>query len=482
MEFGKPITVVSEKSNAVIWFRRDLRSIDHPALASAIQHARRAGGVVTAVFVLDNRLLRTSGPNRIAALFDALHSLRRAGIPLHIIEGDPSAEVLRVAKRCDADVFATEDFSPYGMSRDRAVAAALAQVGSTMRLVDSPYLVRPGTVRKLDGDPFRVFTPFKRVWLTHALGQRPDTTGELSTLTGARWSGETVSGAIPVAPSTATSGLPPMTEEAACDAFDVFMTERVTDYNESRNLPALDATSRLGAYLKYGVLHPRQMLGDIEPMVHAGNVGATTFLSELCWREFYADVLFHRPDSARHNYVTTLDIETDSGPTADQRFTAWCEGRTGYPFVDAGMRQLVAEGWMHNRVRMVVASFLVKDLHLPWQRGARWFMHHLIDGDIASNQHGWQWTAGTGTDAAPYFRVFNPVTQGKKFDPDGEYIRRWVPELASLPKAAVHEPWLHQAPRQLFDAGHPASYPDPIIDHAAERDEALVRFRVVRGG
>jgi deoxyribodipyrimidine photo-lyase len=201
--------------------------------------------------------------------------------------------------------------------------------------------------------------------------------------------------------------------------------------------------------------------------------GHDRFLTELAWRDFYADVLHHAPESAWSNWSATLDgMEVDDGALADERFDAWCAGRTGVPIVDAGMRQLLAEGWVHNRVRMIVASFLVKDLHLPWQRGAAWFMEQLVDGDLPSNQHGWQWVAGTGTDAAPYFRVFNPTTQGEKFDPDGEYVRRYVPELRGLEGRTVHEP-------RAAD-GWPDDYPDPIVDHAAERREALARYERAR--
>ncbi len=469
--------------------------MDLPAFRAAVAHAARSGGKVTPLFVLDDRLLRPSGPNRVAVMYEALRALRNAGIPLEVATGDPVEVVPLIAHRCGAQVFATADFAPYGSSRDGAVQTALEGVGSTLNLVDSPYLVPPGTVRKGDGTPFRVFTPFKRVWLDHARGQRPHSPERsTSALQAVPWSNQsgrgTASVDIPVSSAQVPSGLPVMTESAAWAAADAFFDTRVSAYGETRNLPALDATSRLSPYLKYGLLHPRQLLGRVEELVDAGDVGAAMFLSELCWREFYADVLFNRPESARSNYIQTMEIETDSGPLADDRFDAWCAGRTGYPFIDAGMRQLLAEGWMHNRVRMAVASFLVKDLHLPWQRGARWFMRQLVDGDIASNQHGWQWTAGTGTDAAPYFRIFNPITQGKKFDPDGAYIKRWVPELASLSKTAVHEPWLHCAPRQLFDLPAAASsssgssgvdsYPAPIVDHAAERDESMRRFRVVR--
>ncbi len=188
-------------------------------------------------------------------------------------------------------------------------------------------------------------------------------------------------------------------------------------------------------------------------------------------------MLFRRPESARQNYARAMDgLEWDTGSEADHRFEAWCHGRTGYPIVDAGMRQLLAEGWMHNRVRMIVASFLVKDLHLDWRRGAAWFLHHLVDGDLASNQHGWQWTAGTGTDAAPFFRIFNPTAQGQRFDPEGDYVRRFVPELRHVAGKAVHEPGKLPAD-DLFSASPASDYPPPIVDHGAERQEALARYQ-----
>ena len=222
--------------------------------------------------------------------------------------------------------------------------------------------------------------------------------------------------------------------------------------------------------LKFGEVHPRTLLADLARSPAAGSPGATTFVTELAWREFYADVLWHHPASAWSDLRPMAGMVYDE-PSAG--FEAWRAGRTGFPFVDAGMRQLAATGWMHNRVRMVTASFLVKDLHVWWPHGARHFMALLADGDLASNSHGWQWCAGTGTDAAPYFRVFNPVGQGLRFDPDGAYVRRWVPELAHVPGAAAHEPWRH--PR-----GYAASYPTRILDHAVEREEALRRYAATR--
>jgi deoxyribodipyrimidine photo-lyase len=233
-------------------------------------------------------------------------------------------------------------------------------------------------------------------------------------------------------------------------------------YDSMRNDPAADATSRLSADLKFGLPHPIQ----ITPLLMGGGIGPDVFRSELCWREFYADVLNHRPETAKRAYYPAMEsIEVDRGPQADERFVAWCEGRTGFPFIDAGMRQLRTTGWMHNRVRMATASFLVKDLHIDWRRGAAWLMEQLVDGDVASNQHGWQWRAGTGTDASPYYRVFNPITQGKKFDPKGIYVRRFVRELSELNDKEIHEPWLVSGD-DLFSSA--SIYPAPIVDHAAE--------------
>ena len=244
------------------------------------------------------------------------------------------------------------------------------------------------------------------------------------------------------------------------------MRRSAEHYGQRRDLPGVDATSRLGPYLKFGCLHPRQLLHRLD----LDNPSHETFAQELAWRDFYAAVLHAWPESAWKPFNTGYPaVRVDTGPLAEQRFAAWCAGRTGFPIVDAGMRQLVAEGFIHNRVRMIVASFLVKDLHLDWTRGARFFLQHLYDGDLPSNNHGWQWAAGTGTDAAPYVRVFNPRRQGERFDPDGTYVRRWLPELAGVPNSSLHDPHA--------DGAGPDDYPRPIVDHAAEREEALRRFR-----
>ena len=284
---------------------------------------------------------------------------------------------------------------------------------------------------------------------------------------GLRWARTVDSGGIPDGRDVEGAG-----EETARRRWKRFLDQHLGDYDAERDRPDLDTTSRMSVPLKFGELHPRTLLADIASHEAARSQAARTFVSELCWREFYADVLWHHPTSAWADLKPALSSMEYSEPGAG--LEAWQKGETGYPMVDAGMRQLLAEGWMHNRVRMITASFLVKDLHIWWPHGARHFLAHLRDGDIASNSHGWQWVAGTGTDAAPYFRVFNPVTQGLKFDPDGEYVRRWVPELRHLAGRAAHEPW---GP----DDGYAEGYPERIVDHRAERVEALRRYQAARG-
>lgn len=445
----------------VVWFRRDLRLADHPALLAAV--AAAGPGEVVGCYVVDPALWGPAGANRQAFLAGCLRSLdEQLGGRLVVRRGDPVAVVPALAREVGAtEVFVTEDFGPYGTARDHAVEAALAPLGAALRPVGTPYAVAPGTVRNQSGDPYKVFTPFSKAWAAVGWdGHRPAPAD-------VRWAEVPDGRHLPSAEPTATA-LPEPGEAAAKAAARRFWDQHLERYAEERDRPDLDTTSRLSPYLRWGCLHPRQLLAKL-----GSDPAERKFRSELCWREFYADVLHHRPDTARAAFNPAMAaMEVDGAGTAP-RFTAWCEGRTGFPIVDAGMRQLVAEGWVHNRVRMLVASFLVKDLHLDWTRGARFFMEHLVDGDLASNQHGWQWVAGTGTDAAPYFRIFNPMLQGERFDPDGAYVRRWVPELAGVPTAHVHHPWTDPA-------GPPAGYPAPMVDHHEERDEALRRYEAVR--
>ena len=439
---------------SIMWFRRDLRIKDNPAL-----HA--AGPEVLPVFVFDPALWEPAGELRRAYLVASLVKLNESlGGALVLRTGDPALVIPKLAQEINADsVHIAADFGPYGQQRDARVEGALGKLGVELVRTGSPYAVAPGRVVKGDGTPYRVFTPFYKAWSEH--GWRAPAKGPLPTFVSAK------SEAMPKVKSSVP--IPAAGEDAAWERWKYFKKKALAEYPEDRNRPDLDGTSMLSHHLKYGEIHPRSLLAELKPE-------SIVYIKELCWREFYADILFQNP----HTVTSSLDGRYDTimpwatGKAADKLFAAWCEGRTGYPIVDAGMRQLVSTGWMHNRVRMITASFLVKDLHIPWQRGAKFFMNHLVDGDIASNTHGWQWTAGCGTDASPFYRVFNPITQGIKFDPDGDYVRKYVPELAHIPGAAVHEPW-----DSLDGLIH--GYPEPIVNHKVEREVALADFASIKG-
>ena len=443
---------------SIMWFRRDLRLTDLPALTAAA-----AGGRVVPLFVIDPAFSGTGVPRRayMAAALRALDdSLDGTLVYRH---GDPAVVVPALAAEVGAgQVFVSRDYGPYGRRRDAAVAAALGSDGGRLVGVGSQYAVQPGEVRKADGTPYAVFTPFSRGW--RSVGwEYPTPPPEVE------WLGAPdVDCDGPPAPVETNVSIGPVGEGAALTRWDTFLEKGAAHYHDRRDQPAVDGTSRLSAALRWGTVHPRQLLADLTVQE-----GHEAFANELAWREFYADVLFHRPETAWRNLNQRMDaMPLDTDADARRRFARWATGTTGFPFVDSGMRQLLATCWMHNRVRMVVASFLVKDLHLPWQWGARHFMAHLMDGDLASNNHGWQWAAGTGTDAAPYFRVFNPTSQGERFDPDGEYVRHWIPELSGVGGRAAHAPGLLR----------PDGYPPPMVDHAAEREEALRRYRHVTAG
>lgn len=451
----------SGPSPAVMWFRRDLRLADNPALLDAV-----ADGPVLPLFVLDPALWDPAGPSRRAYLAASLRALdaalRERGGTLHVVHGDPVRQVPATAREVGARrVHVAADFGPYGARRDRAVEHALDGAGAELVRTGSPYAVAPGRVTTGAGEPYKVFTPFHRAWADHgwrAPAPAPDA-GD--------WLALESSNGLPDAEAPDGLALPEAGETAAADRWAGFL-ERVGDYAEDRDRPDRDGTSRMSVHLKWGEIHPRTLLADLSRL---RSDGAATFRKELAWREFYADVLHARPETAREYLRPEFARMRYDEP--GKRLEAWQAGRTGFPMVDAGLRQLRATGWMHNRVRMITASFLVKDLHVEWQHGARHFMAWLVDGDLASNQHGWQWTAGCGTDAAPYFRVFNPTSQGRRFDPRGEYVRRWVPELADPAVVAdPHDP----SPEERLAAG----YPDPIVDHAAERREALDRWEEIR--
>jgi len=438
--------------STVLWFRRDLRLRDLPALIDAA--ADRAD--VLACFVLDPRLEAASGARRLRFLYDALRSLRDdLDGRLYVTRGRAQERIPALVKAIDATaVHVSDDFTPYGRRRDDAVREALGDV--PLVATGSPYLVSPGRVTKPDGSPYKVFTPFYKQWLD--AGWRAPAASHAGTAAWLDPAGLPHQADIPEGGVELDFGAD---ESSALAQWQKFVETALDDYADDRNRPDIDGTSRMAAHLKFGTIHPRTLAVDLDRR----RTGHDAYLRELAFRDFYAAVLHYWPKSSWWNWNGNFDaIEVDDDADAERKFEAWKAGRTGFPIVDAGMRQLSGSGYVHNRVRMIVASFLVKDLHLPWQWGARWFLDQLVDGDMASNQHGWQWCAGSGTDAAPYFRVFNPTAQGEKFDPSGDYVRRWVPELAGIDK--VH----------TLKGGRPGDYPAPIVDHADERKEALRRY------
>ena len=450
---------MSTAINSVMWFRRDLRLTDNEALVAAAR-----AGSVTPLFVIDPKFFEHSGAPRLAFLLRNLHELNKSMDGALVVRtGDPIDVVPAVAREVGAtQVFAAKDFAPYGQARDVQVDTALRKVGTELCSVGSAYAVDPGIVRKADNTPYAVFTPFSKIWLAQGWSTplpQPKVV----------WHGvpSVTSEDLPAEPECAAA-LPPAGEHAAWTLWESFRDSALNGYADTRNNPDVNGTSQLSPYLRFGIVHPRSLLAELgDSKSHA------VFRSELCWREFYADVLFHQPRTVWENLQPKMNKMThDTGADAVTRFEVWCRGETGFPIVDAGMKQMLATGWMHNRVRMIVASFLVKDLHLPWQWGAKFFMRHLVDGDIASNNHGWQWTAGTGTDASPYFRIFNPISQGERFDPQGSYVRQWIPELRELENDAVHSPWT---------LGLLNPYIAPIVDHAEERLVSLDRYKAVSG-
>ena len=454
-------------SPTVLWFRRDLRLADHPALIQAA--ADKAD--VLGVFVSDDVTLGSSGAPRQAFLAGCLAELSDSmGGRLLVVHGRPHRVIPQLASSIGAQaVHASADYGPYGARRDERVADALHAKDIDWVTSGSPYAVAPGRVRKPDGGRYSVFTPYFRGWTSHgwrapAGGGTPPSVSwfdpaELDRPL--RHDPAELDRAIPDGMQLPTTG-----EAAAQRTWQEFLDRAVDDYDDQRNRPDHPGTSRMSPYLKWGCVHPRTLLADL---ANRRSAGAASYRRELAWREFYADIVHHLPESIWTSVDPVIDaMEWDEGKEADERFLAWKQGRTGYPYIDAGMRQLLAQGWMHNRVRMGVASFLIKDLHLPWQWGARHFLDHLVDGDYASNNHGWQWVAGSGAQASPFFRVFNPITQGEKFDPRGDYVRSFVPELRGIDGKAVHRPW------ELDDA--PADYPAPLVDHATERAETLQRW------
>jgi deoxyribodipyrimidine photo-lyase len=471
-------------ATALWWARRDLRLADNQALSAALAHADR----VIPVFNLDPVLLAApdAGGKRVAFLFGVLRALdadlRARGSRLIVRRGDPQDELAALLAETGADaIFAEEDDWPYARRRDARVAETLP-----LHPVGGLTVHPPGAVLKADGTPYTVFTPFSRRWKAlpppHASAVLP-APARISTPS------DVQGRPIPEEPAL-PPGVPFPSGEAEAQrrlsAFVEGADAPIYRYAELRDRLDVGGTSGLSPYLRLGMLSARQAAvaalraGEVAPDAEARE-GARTWLNELIWREFYQAILYHFPRVLQRSF--RADLRGIRWADDEAAFAAWREGGTGYPVVDAAMRQLAETGWMHNRARMIVASFLVKDLLIDWRWGERHFMRHLVDGDPAANNGGWQWTAGTGTDAAPYFRVFNPVLQGQKHDPQGAYVRRWVPELAHVPDRFIHQPW-----KMVPDAQRVAGcvvgqdYPAPIVDHAWARERTLAAYARAREG
>jgi deoxyribodipyrimidine photo-lyase len=465
----------------LVWLRADLRTEDNHALFNAGRAATR--GIVAAFTICEQQWRQHDWADikvefilrNLACLAEGL---KRLNIPLLIVRtprfaGVPTA-LLKLAHQhcCDALCFNRE----YGVNeirRDEAVTARFTADGLQVRAFDDETALPPSTLRTAQGNPYTVFTPFKRAWL-----DRVRESDAAATLPPTRRQPEPVcaTDAIPerIAGFDLQRGLPelwPAGERVAARRLDAFIAQRLAGYNCGRDYPADDATSRLSPYLATGVISARTCLQAAIAAnggrLDGGHPGADTWISELIWREFYRHVLVSFPRVSMGRPFK-LDTERLRWSRAEEDFLAWCEGRTGFPIVDAAMRQLSQTGWMHNRLRMIAAMFLTKDLFIDWRRGERWFMRRLVDGDLASNNGGWQWSASTGTDAVPYFRIFNPTSQSRKFDPDGEFIRTFVPELRPVAGPAIHAP----PPKLRAELGYPA----PICDHAAARRHVLAAF------
>lgn len=477
------------KAPVIYWFRQDLRLRDLRGLNAAVA----TGRPVLACYILDDE---SPGPWKMGGasrwwLHHSLASLARdiagAGGELHLARGRPGAILARLAQQSGADlVCCSRQYEPWARQLEVQLHASLAKLGVELKRYGGSLLWEPETVQSLAGTPFKVFTPFWRKCRDLPLALEPVVPVRFAAWPDECDAPEDLSdwALLPTAPdwAAAWNTFWQPGERAAHEKLAAFLSERVIDYDSGRNYPARGATSRLSAHLHFGeiaparVLHAARQAGLASPALQQET---EKFASELGWREFSHHLLFHFPTMPEEAFKADFSAFPWVGGTRELR--AWQQGRTGYPIVDAGMRELWQTGYMHNRVRMVVASFLCKHLLVDWRAGQRWFWDTLVDADLANNACGWQWVAGSGADAAPYFRIFNPTTQGEKFDGAGDYVRRWVPELAALPDRWLHQPWA--APAQVLQAAGialPTHYPLPVVDHRDAREAALAAYADIR--
>jgi deoxyribodipyrimidine photo-lyase len=477
-------------SNSLVWFRRDLRAFDHAALHRALTSSKR----VYCVFVYDSDILAQlpRDDRRVRFIHASLASLeaelRRLGAYLIVRQGRPLEVIPALATGLGVDaVFVCADYEPDAVDRDARVKARLEADGREFLSFKDQVVFEQDEVLTLAGGPFSVFTPYKNAWLKR-LAARPEALAAYPVDPYAHAFAPPPPDAPPL-PSLAEIGFeagePPLPAgmEGAEELFERFVA-RIADYGRARDFPSEDGSSRLSTHLRFGTTSIRHLVRTARQMAESGlgGSGASVWLSELIWRDFYSMILARNPQVLTRSFKPAFDaLAWETGPEADALFAAWCEGRTGYPLVDAAMAQLNRTGFMHNRLRMVTASFLTKDLGIDWRRGERYFALRLNDYELASNNGGWQWAASTGCDAQPWFRIFNPVAQSQRFDAQGEFIREWVPVLERLSDKEIHAPW-------LVDAGVLAGkgvmlgrdYPLPVVEHDVARKRTLERFAVVK--
>ncbi len=482
---------------ALVWLRRDLRVEDHAALYHALTAARQ----VWCAFVFDRAILDAlpRADRRVEFIRDSLVEVhaalaalgRRCGVDgagLIVRHGVAAHELPRLAAELGVQaVYANHDDDPYALTRDAQVRGALAGEGVALHTSKDHVVFERGEVLTQTGGPFSVFTPYKNAWLRR-----------LEPYFVKAYPVERHAAALAPLPAGLDAGVPRLSDidfettnlhalklppgPSGALALLADFLERIDAYAETRDFPAVKGPSYLSTHLRFGTLSIRRLAREAWERMQGGSRGAEVWLAELIWRDFYHQVLHHHPHVVGHAFKAEYDkIHWEHGKHADQHFAAWCEGRTGYPLVDAAMHQLNQTGYMHNRLRMVVASFLTKDLGIDWRRGEACFATHLNDFDLAANNGGWQWAASTGCDAQPYFRIFNPVSQSEKFDPQGKFIRRYLPQLATLPDKLIHAPWLAR-PVDLAAAGIELGrdYPRPIVEHDVAREKTLQRYAAVK--
>ena len=497
--------------SALVWLRRDLRVDDHAALHQALRAARR----VWVGFVFDRAILDAlpRADRRVEFLRDSLavldaelralaltHGVDEADrVGLLCRHGQAVDEVPALAARLGVQaVYASHDDDPYALQRDAQVRGRLAQLGVALHTVKDHVVFERSEVLTGGGTPYGVFTPYKNAWLRRLREldeQAPEASPlrehAVAPLAGALAPPPRAEDLATGVPALSALGFEPTNLHAlklpigctgAQELLADFLSERIDRYADTRDFPAVKGPSYLSTHLRFGTVSVRRLAREAWARMRAGSRGAEVWLSELIWRDFYHQVLHHHPRVVGHAFRPEYDrIAWETGKTADALFQAWCEGRTGYPLVDAAMHQLNETGYMHNRLRMVVASFLTKDLGIDWRRGEAWFAEKLNDFDLAANNGGWQWAASSGCDAQPWFRIFNPVNQSEKFDPQGRFIRRYLPALAKLPDALVRAPW-QARPIDLQAAGITLGvhYPAPVVQHDVARARTLQRYAVVK--